>query len=91
MQDKMEVSEWTKIKSNFSRKKKRKKNSSPPSYQLPMPIFRKSHLYIYGISKPGTQQEGKERRSVHYSLASELENTPLALFSTFKATTHFIA
>lgn len=91
LQDKMEVSEWTKIKSNFSRKKKRKKNSSPPSYQLPMPIFRKSHLYIYGISKPGTQQEGKERRSVHYSLASELENTPLALFSTFKATTHFIA
>lgn len=56
-----------------------------------MPIFRKSHLYIYGISKPGTQQEGKERRSVHYSLASELENTPLALFSTFKATTHFIS
>lgn len=31
LQDKMEVSEWTKIKSNFSRKKKRKKNSSPPT------------------------------------------------------------
>lgn len=82
-----------KNKIQFQQKKKEKKTHRPPppSYQLPMPIFRKSHLYIYGISKPGIQQEGKERRSVHYSLASELENTPLALFSTFKATIHFIS
>lgn len=43
MQDKMEVSEWTKIKSNFSRKKKRKK-------KLIAPLLPAAHAHLQKVS-----------------------------------------